>query len=88
MHIAYMLPFFHTDWDQGLDGASDGSEDDSDSGEELDVADVREGRNGEHKLTPEARVFQAVAGMLFNAQADEVRDVLERASCCSTLEAH
>jgi len=29
-------------------------------------------------LTPEARVFQAVSGMLFNAQADVVEEQLHR----------
>lgn len=39
---------------------------------------MHEDQIGEHKLTPEGRVFQAVAGVLFNAQADEVHYVLER----------
>jgi len=44
----------------------------------MDAADVYALKPGEPQLTPEARVFQAVLGMLFNAQADVVEEQLHR----------
>lgn len=45
-----------------------------------DAADVQVPKPGEAHMTPEARVFQAVSGMLFNAQADVVEEQLRRSA--------
>ena len=52
--------------------------DDEKSEEEMDVSDVQAAKPGEPHLTPEARVLQAVSGMLFNAQADMVEEQPDR----------
>lgn len=44
----------------------------------MDASDLQAPKDGEEQLTPEARVFQAVAGMLFNVQADVAEEQLQR----------
>jgi len=66
------------DWNEDDHTAMDGSDDDGESEEEIYAADVNAPKPGEPQLTPEARVFQAVSGMLFNAQADVVEEQLHR----------
>ncbi|DBA77844.1 TPA: hypothetical protein ACH3X1_009198 [Trebouxia sp. C0004] len=52
--------------------------DDEESEEEMIASGVQAPKSGEAHLTPEARVFEAVSGMLFNAQADVVEEQLHR----------
>ena len=68
------------DWNEDDSPSANGSDDDGDgeSEEEMDVADVHSPKPGEPQLTPEARVFQAVSGMLFNAHVDVVEEQLRR----------
>ncbi len=70
--------FAFADWNEDDHTAVPGSDDDDESEEEMDAADVQAPKSGESHLTPEARVFQAVSGMLFNAQADVVEEQLHR----------
>ena len=66
------------DWSEDDRTAIDGSDNDGESEEEMDAAAVHALKPGEPQLTSEARVFQAVSGMLFNAQADVVQEQLHR----------